>query len=655
MTNALSPAKVQRVTIVNDQDKVMEVVVEDKQLSLAIGKKGQNVRLAAKLTGWRIDIKSEEEKRKEVEAQLGALDVPPRRGVDAGEARDDARRRDRRACEPTSVVETQPTSGAGRPTKRCEDRPTADGEADGRAAKSSDGRTGELVANEEDRLATVRIYKVAELLNTTSQEVLQLLKQNHGIELKSASSTLEEIVARQFVERLARQRGIELPKGDIFSEAAAKPVKKTGGAAAKKAAPAPEPPKPAAPSLPPPRLIKTVTAAGATGAARRSRAGVRDVEPRAGRSAGTGRGRAAAAAGRRSRARARDRSPKPAAPAVDEPAAAADRRRSRRPPPAATEPAPRRSRAAASRAGRPLRAAEHSPARRRTGQGAAEGAAAAAARPVRAARSRASAPPPPRPRRAAAGAGASGPGGPRPRYPSRRASGVGHDAGDDGRAASAAVAAGPAGDAAAAARRHIRSVRACRSGPGGQYQHGRPAVRPVGSAPVRRRDATRRASAAPPPVELPPVSRTITLAEGMTVKDLADKLDMRVKDVLKSLLDRRMMMTINSTIDIDTAREVARQFGADVQTRSFEEELIEVESEAVDAKDQVARAPGRHRHGSRRSRQDDAARLDSRRRASPSARPAASRSTSAPISCRSARRATSTSSSSTRRVTRRSR
>jgi N utilization substance protein A len=73
VTNALSPAKVQRVTIVNDAEKVMEVVVEDKQLSLAIGKKGQNVRLAAKLTGWRIDIKSEEEKRKEVEAQLGAF------------------------------------------------------------------------------------------------------------------------------------------------------------------------------------------------------------------------------------------------------------------------------------------------------------------------------------------------------------------------------------------------------------------------------------------------------------------------------------------------------------------------------------------------------------------------------------------------------
>src|ERR671921_241786 len=75
VTNALSPAKVQRVSIVDDAERVMEVIVEDKQLSLAIGKKGQNVRLAAKLTGWRIDIKSEEEKRKEVEAQFGALEA----------------------------------------------------------------------------------------------------------------------------------------------------------------------------------------------------------------------------------------------------------------------------------------------------------------------------------------------------------------------------------------------------------------------------------------------------------------------------------------------------------------------------------------------------------------------------------------------------
>jgi transcription termination/antitermination protein NusA len=89
VTNAISPAKVQRVSIVDDAERVMEVVVEDKQLSLAIGKKGQNVRLAAKLTGWKIDIKSEEEKRKEVEIQLGALEIGEP-AADAGEATGEA-------------------------------------------------------------------------------------------------------------------------------------------------------------------------------------------------------------------------------------------------------------------------------------------------------------------------------------------------------------------------------------------------------------------------------------------------------------------------------------------------------------------------------------------------------------------------------------
>jgi N utilization substance protein A len=70
--NALNPAKVSRVAIVDDKEKVMEVIVEDKQLSLAIGKRGQNVRLAARLLGWRIDIKSEEEKKREVQSQMDA-------------------------------------------------------------------------------------------------------------------------------------------------------------------------------------------------------------------------------------------------------------------------------------------------------------------------------------------------------------------------------------------------------------------------------------------------------------------------------------------------------------------------------------------------------------------------------------------------------
>ena len=74
VTKALSPARVQRATIVDDEARVMEVLVEDRQLSLAIGKKGQNVRLAAKLTGWKIDIKSDEDKKKEVELQLSGLE-----------------------------------------------------------------------------------------------------------------------------------------------------------------------------------------------------------------------------------------------------------------------------------------------------------------------------------------------------------------------------------------------------------------------------------------------------------------------------------------------------------------------------------------------------------------------------------------------------
>ena len=75
-THALSPAKVSRITILDPLEKHMEVIVDDSQLSLAIGKKGQNVRLAAKLLGWKIDIKSEEEKRQEVESAMAALVGP---------------------------------------------------------------------------------------------------------------------------------------------------------------------------------------------------------------------------------------------------------------------------------------------------------------------------------------------------------------------------------------------------------------------------------------------------------------------------------------------------------------------------------------------------------------------------------------------------
>jgi N utilization substance protein A len=107
VTNALSPAKVQRVSIVDERERVMEVVVEDKQLSLAIGKKGQNVRLAAKLTGWRIDIKSEEEKRREVEAQFEGLEAAAESAEDEAAATEvpaDATPSDEGGGEPDAAV-----------------------------------------------------------------------------------------------------------------------------------------------------------------------------------------------------------------------------------------------------------------------------------------------------------------------------------------------------------------------------------------------------------------------------------------------------------------------------------------------------------------------------------------------------------------------
>ncbi len=87
------------------------------------------------------------------------------------------------------------------------------------------------------------------------------------------------------------------------------------------------------------------------------------------------------------------------------------------------------------------------------------------------------------------------------------------------------------------------------------------------------------------------MTRTITLAEGMTVKDLADKLDIRVKDLLGKLLMKRLMMTINSTLDTETATMLAREFGADVQLRSFEEELLEAGADEVRREDYATRAP----------------------------------------------------------------
>ncbi len=434
-------------------------------------------------------------------------------------------------------------------------------------------------------MATVRIYKVAELLGTTSQEVTALLKRDHGIEVKSASSTIEEVVGRQFVERMARQRNIQLPSGDIFAET---PVVK-----GKKSAPskkAPEPVKPAAPMLPPPRLVKMVKPAPVPASIDADAVAppVEEVEPAP-----------------------------VAAPELEPIAAQAPDTIADAPPEAPAEPSP------------PAPPVEI----------------AAAPEPVAVEAPRVEPPPPPRPvtpgrvvpptlRLRIEEQRPTAPTPPLPTTPAPRMAPrpAPRPAASAQPAATGTLAAGRPGAVARpgqpmAARpggapgamrppaprppqmpmggpRPLPSQPIRPSQPGlpprpGQYPQrpgmpSRPSYqqRPGGSgrpAASQRRDP--RPSPPPTPAAPPPVSRTITLAEGMTVKDLADKLDLRVKDVLAKLLMKRLMLTINSALDTETATMIAREFGADVQMRSFEEELLQVDEGETNAGDVVTRAP----------------------------------------------------------------
>ena len=102
----------------------------------------------------------------------------------------------------------------------------------------------------------------------------------------------------------------------------------------------------------------------------------------------------------------------------------------------------------------------------------------------------------------------------------------------------------------------------------------------------------------------PPVNREITISEGITVKELSEKLDVKASLVIKKLVDRNIFATINQTLDSKLATELAREFGASTATVSFEEEAMhEVETAQVE-KDQVKRAPGSDDHGPRGSRQN---------------------------------------------------
>jgi len=89
----------------------------------------------------------------------------------------------------------------------------------------------------------------------------------------------------------------------------------------------------------------------------------------------------------------------------------------------------------------------------------------------------------------------------------------------------------------------------------------------------------------------PAINREITISEGITVKELSEKLDVKANLVIKKLLDRGIFATINQTLDSNLATEVSREFGASTSTVSYEEEAMQAVEEAEDTKDLVKRAP----------------------------------------------------------------
>ena len=93
------------------------------------------------------------------------------------------------------------------------------------------------------------------------------------------------------------------------------------------------------------------------------------------------------------------------------------------------------------------------------------------------------------------------------------------------------------------------------------------------------------------PAGPPPVNREITVSEGITVKELSEKLDVKASLVIKKLVDRNIFATINQTLDAKLATDIAREFGASTATVSFEQEAMQDVETAQEEKDQVKRAP----------------------------------------------------------------
>ena len=156
-----------------------------------------------------------------------------------------------------------------------------------------------------------------------------------------------------------------------------------------------------------------------------------------------------------------------------------------------------------------------------------------------------------------------------------------------------------ASDHAAAARTgHSATDRAAAPSSG---QARRPAAAPA-SAKIEEGNLRERVSKRPAILEPPPIDREITIAEGITVKELSEKLGVKANLVIKKLVEKKIFATINQTLDVKLAEELAREFGASTNQVSYEEESHA--GHRAGRRDQRSGPPRSrgHHHGPRRSR-----------------------------------------------------
>ena len=361
VTNAISPAKVQRVSIVNEAERVMEVIVEDKQLSLAIGKKGRTSDSRPSSRAGKSTSRARRQKRREVEAQFAGLEAAggfalpgiepsiiatllhagydsPAKVADAeiadlavlpGMDQDKAEltiaaarltavtgvsteesEQEAPAQEPMPSADEVAFEAAETPVEASADEggveaaetpveALADEGAvgrsgnDDRSGSQRDDRSGSQRVEEGKRWQLSGLQKVAELLATSSQEIMALLKQRAGIEVKSASSTESRRSSRgssssgsraSAASTCHRRRRCSTSNGAGEGQEAWRQAGRAGAADG--------------PALPPPRLVKTVKpappaggrAVASSGSRRRGRTGTDAKRGARGAAAGAGTG-----------------------------------------------------------------------------------------------------------------------------------------------------------------------------------------------------------------------------------------------------------------------------------------------------------------------------------------------------------------------------